>query len=148
MVSGACSGSGVRCVRRARESATKPVGKPDAGNPHVRFDERGWETERRPNVSTRAHPRLYRLPVGYARTEVQWRTDYFTDLPLAIAQASGVSHSTILPVHDYFPAQNSLSAFEYRSLTVTARNEVPCYQQTLPSRARKQPVVCAAFAKV
>src|SRR3974377_1984458 len=26
--------------------ATKPVGKPDAGNPHVRFDERGGETER------------------------------------------------------------------------------------------------------
>jgi hypothetical protein len=26
---------------------TKPVGEPDAGNPHVRFDERGWETERR-----------------------------------------------------------------------------------------------------
>ena len=24
----------------------KPVGEPDAGNPHVRFDERGWETER------------------------------------------------------------------------------------------------------
>lgn len=24
----------------------KPVGKPDAGNQHVRFDERGWETER------------------------------------------------------------------------------------------------------
>ena len=23
----------------------KPVGKPDAGNPHVRFDERGEETE-------------------------------------------------------------------------------------------------------
>jgi hypothetical protein len=23
----------------------KPVGKPDAGNPHVRFDERGWETD-------------------------------------------------------------------------------------------------------
>ena len=27
-----------------RESAVKPAGKPDAGNPHVRFDERGWET--------------------------------------------------------------------------------------------------------
>jgi len=26
----------------------KPVGKPDAGNRHVRFDERGWETERWP----------------------------------------------------------------------------------------------------
>src|SRR4051795_2283444 len=25
--------------------AMKPVGKPDAGNPHVRFDERGRETE-------------------------------------------------------------------------------------------------------
>ena len=25
----------------------KPVGEPYAGNPHVRFDERGWETERR-----------------------------------------------------------------------------------------------------
>jgi hypothetical protein len=24
--------------------AGKPVGKPDAGNPHVRFDERGRET--------------------------------------------------------------------------------------------------------
>jgi len=26
--------------------AVKPVGEPDAGNPHVRFDERGWETGR------------------------------------------------------------------------------------------------------
>src|SRR5258706_12779713 len=26
----------------------KPVGEPDAGNRHVRFDERGWETERWP----------------------------------------------------------------------------------------------------
>ncbi len=25
--------------------AVKPVGEPDAGNPHVRFDERGGETE-------------------------------------------------------------------------------------------------------
>ena len=37
----------------------KPVGKPDAGNPHVRFDERGWETGRRSSVSARARPRLY-----------------------------------------------------------------------------------------
>jgi len=26
--------------------AVKPVGKPDAGDRRVRFDERGWETER------------------------------------------------------------------------------------------------------
>src|SRR5664279_5746168 len=38
----------------------KPVGKPDAANPHVRFDERGWETGRRCCASARAHPRLYR----------------------------------------------------------------------------------------
>ena len=31
--------------RRRRGSAVKSVGKPDAGNPHVRFDERGRETE-------------------------------------------------------------------------------------------------------
>src|SRR4051812_33830479 len=38
----------------------KPVGKPDAGNPHVRFDERGRETERcRMAPSHRARPRLY-----------------------------------------------------------------------------------------
>ena len=26
--------------------AVKPVGEPDTGDRHVRFDERGWETER------------------------------------------------------------------------------------------------------
>ena len=45
------------CVSR-REPAMKPVGKPDAGNPHVRFDERGRETER-PQRRHRARPRLY-----------------------------------------------------------------------------------------
>ena len=40
--------------------AVKPVGEPDAGDRHVRFDERGWETERWPLApSYRAHPRLY-----------------------------------------------------------------------------------------
>ena len=41
-------------------SMVKPIGKPDAGNPPVRFDERGWETERCQSApSNRAHPRLY-----------------------------------------------------------------------------------------
>ena len=44
---------------KVRESAMKPVGKPDARNGHVRFDERGRETGRRSCVSTRARPRLY-----------------------------------------------------------------------------------------
>jgi len=40
----------------------KSVGKPDAGNPHVRFDERGTETVRRLSwLCTRAVPRLYPL---------------------------------------------------------------------------------------
>ena len=47
---------------RVRESTMKPVGKPDAGNRHVRFDERGWETGPAHCVSTRAHPRLYPAP--------------------------------------------------------------------------------------
>jgi hypothetical protein len=33
-------------VATAQMLAMKPVGKPDAGNPHVRFDERGGETGR------------------------------------------------------------------------------------------------------
>ena len=32
----------------------KPVGKPDAGNRHVRFDERGWETGRWPKAQATA----------------------------------------------------------------------------------------------
>ena len=38
----------------------KPVAKPNAGDRHVRFDERGWETECWPQApSYRAHPQLY-----------------------------------------------------------------------------------------
>src|SRR5258708_17960698 len=36
-----------------------PIGEPDAGNRHVRFDERGWETGDRQSLKHRAHPRLY-----------------------------------------------------------------------------------------
>ena len=40
----------------------KSVGKPDAGNPHVRFDERGTETRRTLLwFCTRAVPRLYHI---------------------------------------------------------------------------------------
>src|SRR6516162_9515710 len=56
-----------------RESAVKSVGKPDAGNPHVRFDERGWETGRRFGVSARAHPRLYKVPKNVRRPSSQSR---------------------------------------------------------------------------
>ncbi len=36
----------------------KPVGKPDAGNPHVRFDERGGETERIDDIEADTAPFL------------------------------------------------------------------------------------------
>src|SRR6516225_4005191 len=45
----------------SREPVAKPVGKPDAANPHVRFDERGRETE--PLAMPHRHralPRLYK----------------------------------------------------------------------------------------
>jgi hypothetical protein len=53
-----------------RAPAVKPVGKPDAGNRHVRFDERGEETERWFPVGTpshRASPRLYQIAVDASR---------------------------------------------------------------------------------
>ena len=54
---GDCCVEGRRIVTRRVEAArglvtllvcltVKPVGKPNAGNRHVRFDERGWETGR------------------------------------------------------------------------------------------------------
>jgi transposase len=42
----------------------KPVGKPDAGNPHVRFDERGEETGLCLRRNNRASPRLYKPVTG------------------------------------------------------------------------------------
>jgi hypothetical protein len=42
--------SGRKPVQEERATGcltVKPVGELDAGNRHVRFDERGWETERR-----------------------------------------------------------------------------------------------------
>jgi hypothetical protein len=47
--------------RHCREPEVKSVGKPDARNGHVRFDERDWETGRRFGVSAHARPRLYLL---------------------------------------------------------------------------------------
>src|SRR5918911_1296531 len=53
--------------RAAVSLEVKPVGKPDAGNPHVRFDERGRETERchrpkppRPSSTLRWGPKATR----------------------------------------------------------------------------------------
>jgi len=48
--------------------------KPDAGNQHARFDERGREPERGSSEhSHRTRPRLYRIwvPLGSCRTGVQ-----------------------------------------------------------------------------
>ena len=56
--------------RAADSCEVKPVGKPDAGNPHVRFDERGEETGR--SLRHRASPRLYVRPDGAYH---QWRKD-------------------------------------------------------------------------
>src|SRR5271165_7556919 len=41
-----CGGMEDAHAAARRALAVKPVGKPDAGNPHVRFDERGGETGR------------------------------------------------------------------------------------------------------
>jgi len=52
--------------------AVKSIGKPNAGNRHVGFDERGWETGRLPNGSKLPrHPRLYTLARSGGSTGVR-----------------------------------------------------------------------------
>jgi hypothetical protein len=61
----------------------KPVGKPDAGKPHVLFDERGRETERcRHGRRHRALPRLYHGAGGLAAKNT------FGVLPIATGAAA------------------------------------------------------------
>src|SRR4030095_1144040 len=66
--------------------AVKPAGEPDAVEPHVRFDERGWETERCrmaqatapildsaiPAVATAAKDGRSRLESGRWRSATRW----------------------------------------------------------------------------
>lgn len=60
----------------------KPDGKPDAGDRHVRFDERGEETERcRMAQAYRASPRLYSLHPGFCNGP--WLVNPFLRHPLA-----------------------------------------------------------------
>jgi hypothetical protein len=66
----------------------KPVGKPDARDGHVRFDERGWETGRALSVRSRAHPRLYVCPKG---ADYQWGKDPLEQLMVRFDSYRAVS---------------------------------------------------------
>src|ERR1700751_4773403 len=57
----------VSAIRRM--PALKPVGKPDAGNPHVRFDERGEETGRLQSLKP-PRPSSTLLPARPCRRQV------------------------------------------------------------------------------
>ena len=74
-----CSGGLVR------ESTMKPVGKPDARNGHVRFDERGWETGRR--FASAPAPGLDStiFPGGGSANEL-----FFRDFDLEVSREFGV----------------------------------------------------------
>ncbi len=63
----------------------KPVGKPDAGNPHVRFDERGGETERQLNAQATA-PFLDSTKLGETLGLDRVTRDVTPDLATIIAQ--------------------------------------------------------------
>ena len=60
--------------------AVKPVGEPDAGDRHVRFDERGWETERcrmaqatAPILDSTSHPpRASARPSSIDARQIDW----------------------------------------------------------------------------
>jgi hypothetical protein len=69
-----------------------PIGEPDAGNRHVRFDERGWETGDWQSLKHRAHPRLY--PRGafshQFRTNARDRSDQLIGvIPLTMQRVRG-----------------------------------------------------------
>jgi len=49
----------------------KPVGKPDAGNPHVRFDERGGETGRLDAFEADTAPFLDSTVLGGERAQAE-----------------------------------------------------------------------------
>ena len=78
-----------------RESTVKPVGKPDAGNRHVRFDERGRETGRRFGASARARPRLYpaaEIAEVVANVESEFQSYIrFLNEPFTFERAANVS---------------------------------------------------------
>ena len=96
--------------------AVKPVGKPDAGNPHVRFDERGWETGRRFGVSARAHPRLYQKRSIRDRTQSDV---VLKDQDIIVVQAKASRLGMYLMGQAFFSAQ-LMRAFEPRSVESVA----------------------------
>src|SRR5262249_4912223 len=97
-----------------RESAVKPVGKPDALIGHVRFDERGWETGRRSGVSARAHPRLYPLPSTRLADSRQGEANAVFRTQLASAQFPDGRRSASKPVHTSATANRGLSGLTWR----------------------------------
>ena len=83
----------------------KPVGKPDAGNRHVRFDERGWETGRRsasvlapnldstqPGVEMSLDAARTSVPIAFGTTMVM----KIKDLPSAASCTFGGAYATRL----------------------------------------------------
>jgi hypothetical protein len=108
-----------------RESAVKPVGKPDALIGNVRFDERGWETGRRSGVSARAHPRLYTSTnKGTAmRSSVRRRRLY---VRVYISRTGRVARKDV-----------------YCSITWEARSTVRSLTGIFPRRSRRRPKLVA-----
>jgi hypothetical protein len=70
----------------------KPVGEPDAGNPHVRFDERGWETERC-RMAEAIAPVLNSTRTGVADTAAQCLRYLPSTGPYAGVSSTGCGHS-------------------------------------------------------
>ena len=55
--------------------SAKSVGEPDAGNPHVRFDERGRETERPLGPPPRSPSTLLKIKAVILQARVEYRAD-------------------------------------------------------------------------
>jgi hypothetical protein len=73
----------------------KPVGEPDAGDRHVRFDERGWETERCRTAQATA-PILDSTECDIARSRMDVR---FSNRPFGVKRFQAIHHSSVDVAH-------------------------------------------------
>ena len=81
----------------------KPVGKPDAGNRHVRFDERGWETGRR-SASVLA-PNLDSTQPGVEKSLDAARKSAYATRLLTECFADDVAHALVRAASRLFSTQ-------------------------------------------
>jgi hypothetical protein len=121
---------------RVRESTMKPVGKPDARNGHVRFDERGWETGRRiasvPAPILDSTPRRLKPALQSSlqqmspnsRASFARRSAALQDPPFPNLQVAASREFVNTPTHDATPSPTFLTPFAWPANCPLDRHDI------------------------